>query len=645
MTQDLDSSELAPIVVQRATSLPASDDGWSIAPDVEALSTRRGVGNDIGSTMLEMVWGEVHDPNRQDIDTRRPDPPLAVDDLVRLVDSSFDKYGILQLGAERWIGIVEQIDWSDPLRAQVKAVDLGICLARIYATRGHELDASGALLVDPGYLPSPNAIPGGDCSSAAQADGYYVYDRRGTGQPWNAYRYADYLLRKAMLPDLRGAPAASAIPWRLDPASPVELDYAFETFDPNGKSFAEIMDILFGARRGLTWRTTTAGGYAQVLVCDLDADGDPLDTEDDLGWDKPTIQERRDGYDYVTISGARPLVGITLWWTRGVTGGALEPDGWDPATADAALNTALGEENGGKPYDRPEWRRFRLRIAWDGSQYDGSASGSGTVGLRAVLADPETNDPPNGDRWFGPGAPPPTSLVIERDLPAGEGWTDSTTGPRQSAIVIAGAAGRWEDLSKECKPTPVGGAATSARSDQGTVVIVLGDTAEDADRIRKAVGANGTLLVTIGIREWAPLQAAWAAPQDAWSIQSPRVYGLRRPQLEEWLCLAGCVKGVTSLGALDTLATELPVRSDITTLRSIRDQLAVRFGRSITAVSITRQDIDSDWDPGDVLSSIHLIDGRSYPVHMPCAEVEYDWRAPRTTRIRWAPLIKETPSA
>ncbi len=637
---DLDHADCTPILVQRASGLPVSSFGWSTVKNAVAHKARIAAGNDAGSAELSVFWGRTDDPNNL-VDSGRevPEPPLAVDDCVRLVSTTIEDDRVVE-DEELWVGVVEAIDWSDPKRASVKCAGLGALLARTYTTRGWEKDYSGALLVDPGYLPAFNALPDGDCSASAW-DTYFIHDRSGSGIPWTAHRIIDLLLRRGMRSDLPGAPAVvDPIKWRLDPAS--AGNYTPETIDLNGLSIADAIARLIGARRGLTWRITTADGYAQVLILDLDAAGTPLDTSADLGWTSPRIQERRDGYDYVLVSGARPLVGLTLWWKRGTAGGALEPDGWDPATADTVLDAALLDTE--KPYDRPEWRRFKLNPAWRGGTYDGSATGSGTVGLRGLLVDPNTYAPPDGDRWFSVGNPAPAALLIDRQTPAALNWGTSPDGPRQPAVVLAGQS-TWEDLSKTNTPAISGGNGTADRSDQSAPIITLGSNATDADALRQAIGAAGTLLVTIGVREWAPLQAAWAAPADAWSQLSPRVYHLRRPGIEEWLCLAGTVKGLTNPTTLDTLASDLAVRSDLAALRAVRDQLAVRFGRSITAASIQRQgEILTDWQPGQILSDLTLTDGRSYPVDMPTVEVSWDFDS-WTTSLRWSPLITERPSA
>jgi hypothetical protein len=645
-TTDLDATSLGPILVYRAAGLPASDAGWQLVQDVEAISTRRACGNDLGSTELVMRWGEIHDPNRADTGLVRPEPPLNVDDCIRLCESTIDAYGQVVPGAERWVGVVESIDWGDPFRASVKAVDLGVLLARTYTTRGWELNHNAALMVDPGYLPPFNAMPGGDCSATDWETGYRIHDRRGSSTTaWTAFKIAELLLRRGMRADLDGAPGATAVAWKLDPAS--AGDYTPDCLDLHNKNLAECMDALFGSRRGLTWRVTNSGGVAQVLVLDLDATGTAIDTTADLAWRDVRIQERRDGYDWVEVSGARPLIGMTLFWKRGSSVGSLEPDGWDPATADTALNAAATDELAGKPYDRPEWRRFKLRAAWDGSNLDtASMLGSSTLGLRNVLVDPNTYAPPNGTRWFLPPTSPPSSLAIERETPAGQGFTALPSGPRQPPVVLAGKSGTWQDLSKECRPTPVQGPRSAERSDQGSTVILLGDTAEDAIALRDACGSDGYVLVTIGVREWAPLKAAWAAPQASWSGLSPRTYALRRPQIEQHLCLAGTVTGITNATTLATVATELSIRDDLTKLRTVRDQLAVRYGRAIVGASVTYQDgIEPTWHPGAVCSTMKFVDGEIAPVDMPCAEVVYEWQAPRRTTLRFAPLLKEVPSA
>lgn len=648
MTADLDSSDLGPILVYRASGLPASDAGWALVQDVEPISTRRTCGNEFGSTELAMRWGEIHDPNRADTGLVRALPPIAVDDCIRLVDSTIDAFGQVIPGAERWVGVVETIDYGDPYRASVKAIDLGILLARTYTTRGWEVDGDATIAIDPGYLPPFNAYPAGDRTASAWDTGYYIHDRRGgSTSKWTSFQVAELLLRRGMAADIVGAPGATAIPWRLDSASASAGDYTVDTLDLNNRTVAECMDMLFGAKRGLTWRVTTSGGFAQVLVCDLAAAGTAIDSTADLAWRDPKIQERRDGYDWVEVTGARPLVGITLWYKADHTQCPLIPDGWTPgSSANSALTTAAAAELGGTPYDRPEWRRWKLNPLWTGSQYDGSNAGDATKSLRNLLSDPDSPAPPNGTRYHRAPIPPPAALSIERDCPAGLGFVATAAGPRQPPVVIAGKSGTWQDMSTECRPVPVAGTHSSDRSDQGSVVLMLGDTAEDAIALRDACGSDGYVLVTIGVREWAPLKAAWAAPLDSWSSLSPRVYALRRPQIEQHLCLAGCVTGITNATTLAVLSAQLDTRDDVTKLQTIRDQLAVRFGRAIVGASITYQDgIETTWHPGAVCSSMTFVDGEVTPVDMPCTEVLYDWQAPRSTHLKFAPLLKETPSA
>ena len=44
MSDDLDDVELAPMLVYRASSLPASDAGWTLVPDVDPIRTRQACG-------------------------------------------------------------------------------------------------------------------------------------------------------------------------------------------------------------------------------------------------------------------------------------------------------------------------------------------------------------------------------------------------------------------------------------------------------------------------------------------------------------------------------------------------------------------------------------------------------------------------
>lgn len=637
---DLDRSDSNPILVQTALGLSDAPENWSTVTEAICRRLRLLAAPAFGSAEVELHWGQLRDPNRDRSDLDLPRPALDVDSLVRLVLAEVDENGRVTTGTTLWHGFVESVDESDPTIASLKVTDLGALLARCYLTRGWEVNGGGTTLVEPGFLPAFNAIPGGDRLATIWMGSHYVHDRRGGGSPWTAFQIADLLLIRGMRPDLPGAHAgATAIKWRMDPAS--AGDYTPDTQDFDGKTVAAALDELFSAKRGLAWRITVSGEYAQVLVIDLDNPGANLDTTDDLGWTEPKIQRRRDGYDYVLVSGSRPLVGITLAYTIGASDNALEPDGWTPgATADAALDAALLASLDGAAYTAPEWRRFKIRPAWNGQQYNTPG-----VGLRNDLVDGDSVTPMDGSRNYEPPVPPPNSLEIERQLPCSAAFGADPLGPRQTPVVVAGKAGTWQDLSDVCKPTPVGG-NNNDRSDQTPTVLLLGDTAEDADRLREAMGADGTLLLTIGVREWAPLQCAWQAGEDARSKISPRVYRLKRPGTEEWLCLEGCVKGVDSSGNLSVLKAQLDVRSDIPKLQELRDQLRVRFGATITGVTIKRQGaiLIDDWLPGDRLFWLTLADGRRYAIGQPCTTVEFDFDE-WSTFIRWSPILDERPKA
>jgi hypothetical protein len=626
--EDLDSATTLPVSVQTCATLSEDDDDWTTLPWAIARKLRLLAAPAFGSADIDLHWGDIVYPEDPDADPVTT--TLDVDDLVRLVRD----------GTVIFHGYVDSIDESDPNIAKAKVNDLGALLARTYLTRGWETDDAGTGLIDPGFLPAYNAIPGGDRSDVPDSDGDgYVHDRTGSSfSSWTAHNIIDSLLRRGMKANLLGAPSGvTAIPWRLDSAS--AGDYTPDTQDLHGQTVAAGTERLVNARRGLTWRITVASGYAQVLIIDLDAAGTDLDTTADLGWRNARLQRRRDGYDYVAVTGSRPLVGITLSWTRGEDTGALEPDGWDPDTADAALDQALLDGLAGAAYTNPAWRRFRVRFDWPSTQYL-----STTAGLRSDLEDGTGQTPLDGGRvWQSPG-PPPSALEIERTLPSGAGFTDSPTGPRQSPLVIAGTSGSWQDLSQQCRPTPYGIAGAADRSDQGYAVIVLGESAEDAAALREAVGADGTLLVSIGVREWAPLQCVWTALSADWSPLSPRVYHLRQPGIEEWILLAGTVIGIDEDGLIIQQGTDQTIRSDIAKLKTIRDQLRVRFGNVVTACTITREALDFTWTPGKKLGEITLVDGRAFDVGMPCTSIEYDL-TDETTALRWSPILDEKPKA
>jgi hypothetical protein len=584
-----------PILVQIATSLPAAESGWQDSRYTRALQATDGLAPLVGEATLETHYGEVLEDGTLVEVPRAAAPPLGW--LVRL---SHDTRGRLRdLGAATpfWWGIVDHQD-IEPDRRCVRSYCLSLqaLLGRIALTRGWELVADA--VVDPGEMLPFNAFSSGDRSESPDGD-TYVHDRVTLGSRWSAAEIAEMIL-------LRGTTVgwccvvAPSLTWAI--STDGITDYDPGTIDLSGKSIAEALSALFPRSRGMSWYITVSGDTATVVAVDLaDWGGATPQTLDGPEIQDLSIIEGGGGVDLAVIYGARPLIGMTLEWNPLDPYCALIPDGWEPGEeADAALDAAedLAAESPTPPvYDAPAWRRFKINPDWNGTQY-----GSSSTGLRSYVDGDYTL--PDGTRAHLSQIPAVTALTLERITPWGEQFATGAHDQRQAPVVCAGVAGEFEDLSETCRPTPIS-AEGPGDSQQVQSGLTLGDTIDAARALHDAIGEDGTLVVTIGIREWHPLCVAWLKDRDRWPGPHPRVLRIDQPRLEQWIGLSGSVTGVDEDGLLTLTGSDATIRDDTARLTDLAAQVGARWNLdrgSATWTDRGRIDCAPDW--GSLISSI-----------------------------------------
>lgn len=572
-----------PTLVQTAEGWPASDEGWTSQSRILANSASEGCGQVIGEAQLEQDTGRVVEPNGKQLDQVARAPALnpsagyktlagrwirillgASSGSVSVGDQSYDPI---------WHGIIDRPIY-DPDGAAIAGgtmrwgcLGLADALNRIYLWRGYEWHADQ--LVDPGSCPVFNDLPGGDRSAAKHdVNGVqaYTFERgaaAGTRVPWRARDVIEHALAGFARGVLYGTGTGPSGPkWELGAGASL-LEWEIDRLDMSGRTIAELLNTLVTPSRGLTWRTKVVGDTVQIVITSTNRTAVTIGTVtipaatpvvDDLTGDlwlaQPGIQEETDYYDWITLQAARPWMAITLWWRSGDDASAILPDGW-----------VVGDSPGPEPANEHKWRRWKLNPAWIGEQYPGGLG----IGLRHTLPYSETGT--DGSRTFGGATPPPSALEITRLLPYAQGFGTGKDGPRQNPIVVIGAGSSWEDFSEAVDITPT----------ENPAGLLLGSGTDVARFLKaKLAGGSRTLLVTVGVREWAPYTVAWrrqtAKPRDL-----PRILARRLPDCEQWVGLQGTVKGVTA-GALSTVATDDVIRNDAGAAAATLALLVARYG-------------------------------------------------------------------
>jgi hypothetical protein len=628
-------------LVQTARAWPEGDsgsgEGWELQQRLRPLTGSEGAGQILGHLDLEQDIGRLVDPNGREllqvarVPTVNPDAPRQslAGRWIRLLLR--ESGGAVSLGGEDyapiWHGVVDR-PILDPDGAPVagglarwSCVGLPDVLNRIYLWRGFEWHRDR--LVDTGDCPVFNAVPGGDRS----ADKHtlfgiesYVFERGADSsgrRMWRARDVIEYALagfsRGYLYGDgSSGAGSGSGPMWELGPGASL-LEYDVGRLDWSERTIAELLNTLINPSRGLIWRPRVVSGKVQIVITSTNrtattinsvtipaATPTPVNLAGDLWLANPGIQEETDYYDWITLHAARPWVAITLWWRHGDAASSLLPDGW-----------VVTDEPGAEPASEHRYRRFKLNPEWIGEQYPGGLG----IGLRNTLDYSETGA--TGSRQFGGYTPSPSALEITRLLPYAQGFGSSKDGPRQAPIVVIGSGSSWVDYSDSIDVTPT----------EDPAGLLLGPSLEVAKflKLRLQTGANA-LLVTVGVREWAPFTLAWRR-QGEYPRDLPRILRRRVPDCEEWVGLQGTVRGVSG-GALVTNPSDDVIRTDAAAASASLALLVARYGGEGASFAYGQDgviDHDDARAPGSFCDDVQ-IGGSAMPANAVITRRGWDFR-------------------
>jgi len=626
------------VLVETARDLPASDNGWTPQPYLRFVGGDEGAGQVLGSITVEQHFGLLLPQYRAAFgdlgvvpDLGRTGSGTLVGQLVRLLVQ--DPAGTITRGTgiyratytARWWGQISALTVegdgaaapSGGGKATWQAIGIASLLEQITPLRGWVLSAGGTGVVDPGYLPPFNALPGGDRSATTQTvNGATVYvldlitGAAGSGTPWTAREILDLLLAGATKVALNPATPFTVRGWTWALADPDAcLAYTPERIDPPGLTLGQLVNALIPARRGLTWWASVSGATVTIHVRSgvrtpivgtgytLPASSKTVALNISSGpwWVEPAVgEDQASTYDVIELRGARPWVGITLAFD-GTANTALRA-GWTSAAK------TIYDGNERSSLARDVYRRFELGANWNGRQYGASFS---TVGIRdrltAATSAAQGADGYTGARTFSDGsgftATPAWLLSLESSLPCSSGFSTLRIGPRQRPVVMVGSGSAWEDRSSEWSVEV-----------QQTPPAVIIDDGDFGRSIEAEILAGRTVLVSLGVREIQPLRVSWQREPAAIPRALPRVKVIEMPQVEQWTVLAGTVTGVNASGTtLTTQATDLTVRDDLTAMRQVLPLAVATLGRPASLVSFGQDatiDVSTAYRPGTLLTDV-----------------------------------------
>lgn len=551
-------------LVQTSRALQAT--GWEVHRQLVCATAEDGHGRMLGHAALSLRYG-CRVPEEGGEEYLEPIPDIDGRYVRVLVPDSggsitVDGYPNM-LWTPKWHGFVQEPELHPDGNADNpgggaawEATEIRGLLDQLYVYRGHEL--SGSTLINPGVCPVFNDLAGGDCRTSnytfrgVPAMQARIFDRTGSGEPWTAYKLLNYLLVAMTNPELPVYGWIYTGRWALSQVGSL-LNWTVPRLELHGRTIAECFNLLCGQDRGLTWRTgSVAGDLVTIQVLSTAGRGTTINTETapqasktavdldgGLWMHRPVIRPRPAPYNGIFGWGGRPLVGITGWYIAGDGDSAFIPDNWSVASTPA---DQAGLEH--------IWRKWKINPSWDCLTYD-----STTSGLRANLEPYATL--PDGDREYTADHPPPNVLALSSALPAGQGWTTDEQGTRQEPVVIIGSAGGGWEICK-----------ISVRVEKGA--IILGNNAKDAQKLKwQLADGTKTLLVTLGIYEWAPLYVADVDNPVFWARDMPTLFSIEAPKIRQTLMLAGAVKGVDNSRALVKYSSDTYIINEVAALQRL----------------------------------------------------------------------------
>ncbi len=573
-------------LVQRASYWPADDSGW-ITCDWLRIdgNLAEGAGQILGGGTLLQDWGLVGQPNQA---VSSADYPQPIDgDYIRILLASpagsvtIDGkayspiwYGVLHTGERTNLGQSQTSTSGSPIDSGTVSWDvvgLGDVLDRLAIFEGYEWN--GSVIVNLFECPVFNDLPGGDRSASTylvQNAMVYVHQRDSSGTPWTVRQIVDFILAAFTQPSIvgLGKSVGSLLTWSLDPSTASLLDFRAERVDLHGQTMADALNRLINPGRGLIWRVKVSGTNATLVITSTTATAVtvhgvtiPAATPavvDLTGLDitPPIVRPDPNFYDVIMLHGARPRSTISLLFDPADTTTSLQPDGWTVTDTVTVPSTPATEQ---------VWRRFAINSTWNGAQDTNNG-----YGLSNTLPGDLTGM--DGSRTFGGTAPTPAGLEILRSCPCGLGFTSDVNGPPQAACVFIYASGKWTDVTERFHVIPW--------NEGGKTGVMLGSGVRDAATLQGLLtGTDAKLVITVGMREWAPFVLAWYRPVEDWPRDLPRILMKRLPHIEMWTVLQDTAKQAASDGStLNRQSSDLITRDDRPQAYAALAQLVARYG-------------------------------------------------------------------
>lgn len=609
---------------------------WTTRHDLEAISASEGAGQVVGEAQLTRNLGQVIPYDGTSVvtvtalDIVGQFVRILVEDDGGDISISYTSQGgnaRFFTGFALWHGVVQSSTTADQgtrlgmqrFNCLGLAAVLGqLVLADGLAARVGAVGDGPSNLYELHRLPAFNRTAGKDRRSTIAyingTDQAYVHELSGSGAViWTAKDILDLVLIKwgngGFYPSFSDA---SALTWSVsDPDNC--LVYEVTDLNLDRSTVLDAVNTIISARRGMTWRLAVSGNTATIVVSSitptainqLPAAPTPATVAATTAWvDSVTITTDVSAcYDLIEIVGDRPWVGLTVCYDPAA---AADP-------AETALDTGWDGENTTDPISGltvpdPRWMsRFEFRGDWTGCQYGGGA------GLRHSLTVAGSGAMTGARTWDALYTAQPQSLELTRELPCGELFDAVVDGyPRQMPVVVMKSGSNYLRVSKgaeiidrelgvSIENHPPALRVGTGQQDQGFVASILEPST-----------ADGQLLVTIGLREAAPIRMRWVRP-GAKPRELPRILSVPMPELQYHAVLAGTVTGVNAAGtALVTTATDLVLRDDTAAGLDYLDLLVAYY--SVPAVTATWRDRGivergSTLVPGRYITALTLGDG------------------------------------
>lgn len=461
---------------------------------------------------------------------------------------------------------------------------------------------------------SSGTYPGNGAVSGEQA---HVFTRDGVS--WSELDFLRYLVHMLPIGDV-----PFEIVGQTGPLEGRTVDF----LNPEGLTARQILDRLVDRRRGLVWavRYDEANDRGEIHIrsifdtpvslgtVTIPANDDDVsivtDDEDERATDVEIHIDASQRYDWIFVRGAP----IKSCFSVSVPDETLE-QGWS-----AAQQTAYNTPDGAADADaadrirresdelRSVYSVFRIPTEWDYFAGDGEGgvkenanpliNGNGSLDIAQQ----------NSTLNFG--------RLLLRSLPIAKAWDDATgeVEYREPFVLVKDPDGFWGYVDRQGDQYP-SGHVRMLDVDLGFEVRMsvnheLASADFDAETNTPAVFDWREMIATVAVELDRHLEiivaAGSATPLAAGQQPTGRVLVIDVPDAELWWLTPGTVLDVQSGALVRSAATGLDaiLRDDTARLREIAAVAAGWYGRDRKAVSVTREGLRVDIDPGAMLQTV-----------------------------------------